>query len=74
MEEYHAESCIQNYKNWKGNNRFYCKGRLMTGPPGDEMYAVAAGHFLWWLGFMSMNLSIVPYVMWQVDSVLFKIS
>mmetsp|Transcript_2995 Transcript_2995/g.3550 ORF Transcript_2995/g.3550 Transcript_2995/m.3550 type:complete len:131 (+) Transcript_2995:106-498(+) len=47
----------------------------MTGPGGGELYAVAAAHGLFWLGVLSMTLSIVPYSLSKYNgSLLFTIA
>lgn len=47
----------------------------MTGPPGEEMYAVAVAHFIWWLGFISMNITMVPYALAnKIESWAYKLS
>lgn len=64
---------IQDYKHWKGKNRFFCNGRIMCGPSGEERYAVLAAHFIFWLGVFGMSVTIVPYTFSKyTDSILFK--
>jgi hypothetical protein len=46
---------IQDYKGWKGKNRFFCKGYIMLGPPIGEDIAVCAAHGLLVLGLVSLS-------------------
>ena len=76
MEVEHIENMgAPTYLNWPGKSRFYCKGRIMTGPANGEVYAVLGAHGLFWLGIVSMSITFVPYAfLGYINSILFDIS
>lgn len=56
-----VEDDIQDYKSWRGKNRFFCWGHIMMGPPIGEDIAVWGAHGLLILGIISLSCTFAPY-------------